>query len=215
MPCSTSLGTALITKSLIPSWLADWSCYSYSKVFHIEIQVLLHKRLNVSGQCINKLPSFLWNLYHNCMICRGNHACHYKEVIVSCSSQSALYWCCNILAANVCKKASMKNLVKCGRKSREIWIKEETFQENLFVDSFMNSTNVLSQLNNAAFFQLQPGKEPEILLNQLLWAACTVVIKDTWILSIYYWLFDLWATCSARKRSERECLTQLCRTSHS
>lgn len=150
VPCSTFLGTALIIKSLIPSWLADWSCYSYSKNFHIEIQVLLHKRLNVSGQRINKLPSFLWNLYHNCMICRGNHACHYKEVIVSCSSQSALYWCCNILAANLWKKASMKNL-KCGRKPREIWIKEETFQENLFVDSFMNSTNVLSQLNNAGF----------------------------------------------------------------
>lgn len=59
VPCSTFLGTALMIMSLIPSWLADWSCYSYSKDFHIEIQVLLHKRLNYSGQCINKLPSFL------------------------------------------------------------------------------------------------------------------------------------------------------------
>lgn len=44
------------------------------------------------------------------------------------------------------------------------------------------------------------GKTPEILLCQLLWAACTVVIKDTWIPSVYDWLFDLWATCSAWRK---------------
>lgn len=123
---ATFLGTALLI-SLFDSFLvnSDQSRCSNSKDVHIEIQVLLHiKRLNVSGQYANKLPSFLWNLYHNYMICRGNHAWHYEEVIVSCLSQSGLYWCCNILSANCCKKASVKNLVKSGRKPGEIWIKE-------------------------------------------------------------------------------------------
>lgn len=179
MLCSTFLGTALfylnilfkyfIINSLLDLFLvnADWSRCSNSKDFPIEIQVLLHIKTDVSGQYVNKLPSLLSNLYHNYLICRGNNACHYEEVIISYSSQSALYHCSNILAANGCKKLLWKILLNPGENPGKYELKNKLgrkiySQIHLWTPlvCFLNETMLLS--NNYS-----QGETQQILFNQL------------------------------------------------